>query len=391
MKKLLYTFIALFIGWQCQAQTKFTLSGKIQNFNKNQALTLYRLVYNDYTNRPELKEKIDFRVNSDGTFKQNHTLHHAGIFNLRYHTQSITLAIYPNDHLQVTLENRQFKVTGSEITQQIGLFYKKMATLDNTYLAVLRKKMQNEQMALHQALQKAKDETQKRQVKQQFTAKNQLLMAQLTQAGNHLFEAMNKHLQQMPPTLALYATLGFWKPHTIQYIQPQLNKLKQQMPDNPQVKQMLQKAIRLMKLTIGQAAPDISLINAQNQSIKLSETTSKAVHKYVLVDFWATWCAPCLIENKNLKEVYKKYKPLGFEIYGVSFDRDKTAWLNYLKKGQTPWIQVFESAGFKSSTSLNYNLREFPANFLLDSQGKVVGRNLFGDALKDKLAALLGK
>lgn len=130
-----------------------------------------------------------------------------------------------------------------------------------------------------------------------------------------------------------------------------------------------------------------------------NDTTGKPVQlndfrgQYVLLDFWASWCAPCRAENPNLLAAYKKYKDKNFTILGVSLDDEQTkkAWLNAVKKDGLPWTQISELKGFNSEAAVLYGITAIPANFLIDPSGKIIARNLRGEELEKKLSELFVK
>ncbi len=130
-----------------------------------------------------------------------------------------------------------------------------------------------------------------------------------------------------------------------------------------------------------------------------NDTTGKPVQladfkgQYVLLDFWASWCAPCRAENPNLLAAYKKYKDKNFTILGVSLDDEqgRSAWLNAVKKDGLPWTQVSELKGFNSKAAVLYGVSAIPSNFLIDPAGKIIARNLRGEDLEKKLSELFVK
>lgn len=389
MKNFIFIF-ALTCSWfATQAQTTFTLKGSIQNFEKGQACKLHRLVYNDYSNRPKLLNSQDIQCDAQGNFNQVIELTEASVYYLTYGRQKTLLVAYPQDQLQVTIKPKQpIIVKGSEATNQVQRFYEKMQELDKKYIHKVRMEFMEIKMAQRKAMQQVKDQATQQAVKNKYAEPSARVMAKLTKASHHFFDAMAQYLQTQTPTLALYASFAYWKSSNVPYLKSSVEQLAKKMPNNSYTKQMQQKINRLNKLRLDKKAPEIALANADNKMLRLSEVVKKPRNKYVLVDFWATWCAPCLIENKNLKRLYDKYAKLGFEIYAVSLDRQKEVWLKYLKKQPHTWPQVFVPEGFQSQTSLNYNLKELPTNLLLDSEGKIIGKNLFGNALKEKLASL---
>ncbi len=140
------------------------------------------------------------------------------------------------------------------------------------------------------------------------------------------------------------------------------------------------------KLTaIGATAPEIELENPDGEKVPLSSLRGK----YVLVDFWAAWCKPCRQENPNLVKAYQKFHKKGFEIYQVSLDKYKHAWLKAIKDDNLNWVHVSDLKHWQSAAAKLYNVRSIPANFLLDPKGKIIAKNLRGKALELKLAQYL--
>lgn len=138
---------------------------------------------------------------------------------------------------------------------------------------------------------------------------------------------------------------------------------------------------------INQVAPDFTLNDVNDNPVTLSSLRGK----YLLIDFWASWCGPCRQENPNLVRTYKAYHKLGFDVVGVSLDnpdaRDK--WLEAIKKDQLTWLQLSDLKGWESSAAKLYGIMGIPMNFLLDPEGRIVAKGLRGSDLDAKLASLL--
>lgn len=137
----------------------------------------------------------------------------------------------------------------------------------------------------------------------------------------------------------------------------------------------------------GKKAPDFTLNDPEGQPVKLSDHRGK----YLLVDFWASWCGPCRRENPNLVKAWQKYKDKGFDVFGVSLDRKKENWLKAIKDDQLTWTQVSDLKFWNSEAAKLYGVRAIPSNLLLSPDGTIIAKNLTGDALHAKLEELLGK
>ncbi len=139
------------------------------------------------------------------------------------------------------------------------------------------------------------------------------------------------------------------------------------------------------KTDIGKAAPEFAQNDANGKPIALSSLKGK----YVLVDFWASWCGPCRAENPNVVKAFQKYHAKGFDILGVSLDEKKDKWQEAIKKDNLNWNQVSDLQGWKNSVAELYGIQGIPMNFLLDKDGKIVGKGLRGDDLEKKLDELM--
>ncbi len=139
------------------------------------------------------------------------------------------------------------------------------------------------------------------------------------------------------------------------------------------------------QVKVGQQAPDISLPDTKGHIIKLSSLKGKVV----LIDFWASWCMPCRASIPSVVKLYDKYKQKGFEVYGVSIDEKKNAWLKAIKQDNINYTQVNDKAGWYAKVTEAYGVNEIPATFLIDKKGTIIAVNPEGKELEDKINELL--
>jgi peroxiredoxin len=140
-------------------------------------------------------------------------------------------------------------------------------------------------------------------------------------------------------------------------------------------------------INTGTPAPDFAANTPEGTSLSLQSLKGK----YVLLDFWASWCGPCRKENPNVVKAFDQFKNENFEIIGVSLDTDKEKWNQAIQDDKLTWKHVSELKGWGSSIARNYNVESIPQNFLIDPQGNIIAKDLKGDNLIAKLNAIFPK
>ena len=137
-------------------------------------------------------------------------------------------------------------------------------------------------------------------------------------------------------------------------------------------------------INIGKLAPDFVQSNSDNKKVALSDYRGK----FVLLEFWGSWCGPCRDENPELVKIYKKFSKSGFEIVGVSVDVNRQTWLQAIKNDNLTWPQLSDLRGQSNEAALLYNINAVPSNFLIDPKGVIIALNLRGNALSKKLSEI---
>ena len=171
----------------------------------------------------------------------------------------------------------------------------------------------------------------------------------------------------------------------------EIAKFPAEMQQTDALVRLKKNAEQMIKTDIGQPFIDIAQPNADGEQVSLESVVRNPANKYVLLDFWASWCGPCMGEVPHLKKTYDEFRKKGFEIYGVSFDEDRGDWLGAVEQNGMNWLHVSEVKGFDNQAAKDYAIQGIPSNFLIDGQGTIVAKNLRGEALYEKISELLAQ
>ena len=235
---------------------------------------------------------------------------------------------------------------------------------------------QQEAMKLQQEYQAANGDQAKMQAVQEAYAKL------MTDAQAKETELIKANPDSYVSTFVIVSGMGQME---YEQLKERYNLLGEKAKASAQGKAIAAQIAKLESTAIGQIAPNFTITTPEGESISLYDIKGKVK----LIDFWASWCGPCRGENPHVVEIYKEYHPKGLEIFGVSLDNNKEAWVKAIADDGLVWKHGSDLKGWQSAPAQLYSVSGIPHTVLLDENNKIIAKNLRGDELKQKIAELL--
>jgi len=204
----------------------------------------------------------------------------------------------------------------------------------------------------------------------------------------HRRELNDFTLKKIGNSIALYATSLRWDgDHRISELEALFSDFEAKRPKLAITRSMKARLDRFRRTAIGAEAAPLEGTSLDGASLRLANYRGRLT----LVDFWASWCVPCRVENRHYIGLREKYPRDQFEVFGVNLDDNEPIWSMASKRDRVTWPQISDFQGLNSPMAKAYNVSALPMSFLLDAEGKIIARNLRGDQLAEKLEELLGE
>lgn len=358
MKKLLLAL--LFLPSLVFAQTKgFTITGKVAGVADGTV---------KITSTQDVNQVVASGDIKDGAFTVTGTLPEPGLFWL----------VLSNEQPQyIYLENNPIKISGSKKDLKNLKIEGSASQNDFDQFQETFNPLIGELNAVAAAMQKETSEKKK----EQLMAKYDSVVTSINKEVGK-FVTAKKSSYVSPFVLFVTAQLN----QDVKTLEGYYNQLAEPVR-NSNIGKSLAEYIAYNKVgSVGTPALEFTQNDTAGQPVSLSSFKGK----YVLVDFWASWCRPCRAENPNVVKVYNKFKDKNFTVLGVSLDQEKDAWIKAIEKDKLTWTHVSDLQQWNNAVAQLYRVQSIPQNFLIDPQGNIVAKDLRGPELEKKLCELLG-
>ncbi len=361
-------FLSLSFGCSTKISAKNSISGEIKSLPKGSL----QLILEEDINRKKSKVIAEIPVDEYGRFKFEKELP-PHVYSLKINDgKSIMLAIEKGQNIIITGDAslNSWQVTGSEDTTKLEAYEKFRKESLNRLVISVRNQI--------------------KELNEKGTPENDAKLLELARLEienyvRHKDELIEFIKKEMGTSVAIYPTSLRWDGEkNIPFLIQLAGKFEIAHPNTEIAARINEKVKALTANSIGGRVADIKMPDKNGEIVPLFGIDAK----YILIDFWGSWCAPCRRESRLLGELYQRFKPEGFEIYGVGLESGKENWLKAIEQDKRIWTNVSTFQEFETPVTFDYAVTSLPANVLIDNTGKVVARNLHGNELKTALEKL---
>jgi len=378
MKKNLvyYSIIGLaFFLFSCRDKSAFTISGTITNPG---SLKKVFLIEEDTAG---ISVVDSTNLSEQGKFEFKRKSHYTNLYRVRAGGSIFDFIAKNGDDITFTTNltdsAHTYQITGSDESGKIQEFNK----LSN-YYGNINTHISNEYVSGAQEIKKGPDSARK------VDSLVKIYLPLLKKNFGDYSVAALKFMNDNKTSLAsFYAASSLDSIRYESQLIAYADEIKNTFKGNPTVQRFIDSKMAAKPTSVGQTAPDFTIGGLDGKPIKLSDYRGK----YVMLDFWASWCGPCRQENPNVVRQYAKFKPLGLNILGISLDVDKGAWQQAIDHDKLSWTHGSDLKNFEGPTERLYHIEQIPSNFIVDPQGVIVAKNVTGTDLEDFLNKTFSK
>ncbi len=360
IKKTGYILLLCAAFIACKDKGTFIVEGQFKNAAAGSKVYLFGL-------QKDQALPLDSTVFSEkGDFKFSHSAPSVDFFRISSGNSEYMVIAKNGDHIKITADladkNLSYSVSGA---------------IEADKLEELNK-IKNQYMVKISEIQRQFDEAVAAQPDKRAAIMEQMRPG-YTREIDGLNKAILKFAQENTASLAGFYAVNLLNPAEYEKeLVDYADKIKSEFNDNAAVTQFLVKMAKLKSVQIGQPAPEFTIKSVEGRPIKLSDFKGK----YLMLDFWASWCMPCRQENPNVVKAYRSYKDKNFTILGISLDKDAAAWKTAIAADHLSWAHASDLNDFNSPTAMLYAIEAIPSSFIIDPTGKIVAKNLRGEQLE---------
>jgi peroxiredoxin len=367
ISKLLFAISALMVI-SCNTSPQYTLEGELEGLEANDKLYLVDVK----PNRTQIA--LDSVTHMDGKFSFSGEIPPLRMYYINVNESNVNIPVFLQDGtISVrgdVKDPKTYKIGGTSQNDDYQVY------IDNTMT------FRNQIQAIANDLRSAQSQGKSAEVASLRQEYNDLVKEIKIYEKEYISEYKNSFL-----SFLLLNRMHQMSEVEVEEVEQLFNAFSQEIKQTEEASKLAELIEKSKAIAVGAKAEDFEAPTPDGGTLKLSENLGS---KATLIDFWAAWCKPCRAANPHIKELYAKYKDQGLEVIGVSLDKSKEEWLKAIEEDGLPWLQVSHLQYFDGPIATSFDIRAIPSAFILDSDGKIVEKNIYGSQVDEALLKIFG-